>query len=469
VEYEISIPLYLTYNRYLSGYINIKETGPVKTIRNKIEENKLTYVAQNVKPYKIEPYVNDMKNYISALQMELASADYSKGEFVKEFANSWQAVAKRIYDDEDFGKQLEFKSYFKRELNEILKPDMSRRQKIDAVFKYVQARMNWNMYYGYSCYNGVKEAFNLKTGNIADINLILTAMLREAGVDANPVLVSTRSNGVALYPTLNAYNYVIAAVEIDGKTILLDATNKNTVPDIIPLHAINWVGRIIKSNGIAKETSLMANVISQEMVNVTASINPEGTITGRARNQYHDYNAMLFRDKITGQSNENCLQMIQKQYTGTMVNDYKILNKDDLSKPVAQEYSFTHNNLSNVINDKLYFSPFLFFAESVNPFIEETRQYPVDFVVPVRTRYNIIVTIPEGYNPELLPEALSLSLPNNMGSFSYSITAHGNTLQLTAVHEIKQAIISQEHYAALKSFYQKIIEKQNEKIVLKKS
>ena len=59
----------------------------------------------------------------------------------------------------------------------------------------------------------MRKAYKDKTGNVAEINLMLTAMLRYAGINANPVLVSTRSNGIALFPNRTAFNYVIAAVE----------------------------------------------------------------------------------------------------------------------------------------------------------------------------------------------------------------------------------------------------------------
>ena len=68
--------------------------------------------------------------------------------------------------------------------------------------------MHWNGMYGYTSDEGVKKAYDLKTGNIADINLILVGMLRAANLKANPVLISTRSNGVPLFPTMEGFNYV---------------------------------------------------------------------------------------------------------------------------------------------------------------------------------------------------------------------------------------------------------------------
>ena len=94
--------------------------------------------------------------------------------------------------------------------------------------------MNWNERNGYSCQLGVKKAYQDKTGNVADVNLMLISMLRYAGLDANPILISTRSNGIALYPSRSAFNYVIAGIEVENQIILLDATNKYSLPGFYP-------------------------------------------------------------------------------------------------------------------------------------------------------------------------------------------------------------------------------------------
>ena len=48
---------------------------------------------------------------------------------------------------------------------------------------------------------------------------MLIAMLRYAKIESNPVLISTRQNGIAMFPNRSAYNYVIAAVEIENDLI----------------------------------------------------------------------------------------------------------------------------------------------------------------------------------------------------------------------------------------------------------
>jgi hypothetical protein len=46
--------------------------------------------------------------------------------------------------------------------------------------------MNWNNQNGYYTDKGVIKAYIDRTGNVAEINFILTAMLKFAGINANP-------------------------------------------------------------------------------------------------------------------------------------------------------------------------------------------------------------------------------------------------------------------------------------------
>ena len=82
-------------------------------------------------------------------------------------------------------------------------------------------------------------------------------MLRYAGLTANPVLVSTRSNGIAIFPNRTAFNYVIAAVETPNGNILLDASDKFSTPNVLPFRALNWYGRLIRKDGTSEEVDLM--------------------------------------------------------------------------------------------------------------------------------------------------------------------------------------------------------------------
>src|SRR5690606_31457532 len=138
------------------------------------------------------------------------------------------------------------RGYSEKDLDPLVVGKTTEEEKIEVVLDFVKSAVKWNGLYGYACDKGDRSAYQTKDGHVDDINLMLTAMLQHAGLKAHPVVLSTRGNGVPALPRESSFDYVIAAVEIKDKRILLDATEKYSMPDVLPVRCINWVGRIIR-------------------------------------------------------------------------------------------------------------------------------------------------------------------------------------------------------------------------------
>ncbi|MEO5776820.1 MAG: DUF3857 domain-containing protein [Flavobacterium sp.] len=490
-EYKTSIPEYYFYNPMIKGSLTPKiiesagkntftyfdrdrnEMGSpyrktLNTSQNiEFTEKRRTYILENVPALKDESYVNNIENYTSSVVHELSGIQYP-GEVFRPITNSWESVSKSIYDNEMFGGELNKDSYFEDDLKVIINGVASNDERLVKVFDYVKSKMNWDEYKRVYCDDGVKTAYKNMIGNSAEINLILVAMLRKAGVNANPILISTRDNGISIFPSKTAYNYVIAGVETNGQMVLLDATNKNSQPNILPIRDLNWFGRIIRKNGSSAEINLMPQSNSKDVVNIIAAINSQGEVTGKIREQYFDYNAFVYRDNYNSISKDSYIEKLEKRHQGLEIGEFDVQNSKDLSLPIVENYSFKSTNSVEVIGDKMYISPLLFFASTENPFKQETREYPIDFVYPSQDKYTVSLTIPEGYAVETLPQSKALSMPGNLGGFKYMISNNGSLVQLVYTQDNNQAIIASEAYQVLKDYYKEIVSKQTEKIVLKK-
>ena len=469
VQYDVLIPEYFTYRRFLKGFENIDASpeSVVNSYNNKYKDTRIIYNAAHIKAIKEEPYVNNMDNYTSVLQYELASTNFPSDGIVT-FATDWESVAKTIYESDSFGNEIGKTSYFEADLDVLLKSKVGRDERILAVFEYVKNRMNWNEKMGYYTDLGVKKAYAEKIGNVADINLMLVAMLRKAQFKCNPILVSTRSNGISLYPTRGAYNYVIAGVELDNGILLLDATTKNALPNILPIRVLNWTGRMIRENKTSAEVDLMPKFNSKESLTVLATIDANGKVSGKVRDQYYDYNSYLFRENYVSMSKDSYLENLEKRHAGLIIGEYAVANEKDLSKPIVESFDFTNDNLTERIGNKMYFNPMLYFASTVNPFKQETRSFPLDFAFPYQDKYNFTINIPEGYEIESLPKPIAIGMEQNIANFKYNIASTGNQIQLAVTIEINYSNISADFYTSLKTYYKEMIDKQNEKIVLKK-
>jgi hypothetical protein len=492
-EYKTFIPQYFTYNTNQKGFIFPKVTVEKKPRTIKFldmeskqagisssnvnttfsesaldyQETRTTYLAEDLPGMSEEAFVNNIDNYTSSLVQELAMTQYPN-QALTPYSTDWKSVVKTIYDYEDFGPELDKTGYFEEDINALIKGLTTQEEKVAAIFNYVKSNVKWNGYYGYSCNDGVKKAYKDKTGNVAEINLMLTAMLRYAGISANPVLLSTRGNGVALFPNRTAFDYVIAAIEIQNGLVLLDATEKYSLPNVLPLRDLNWFGRLIRKNGTSTEVDLMPKELSKETVNTSFIVNGNGTITGKIRKQLTGHGALYFRQKNVILSKDTYLEALENTNNAIEINDYVRENDLDLAKPIVETYTFKDSQDFESINGKIYIAPLLFLSPKVNPFKQEVRAFPIDFGYPVENKYNIVIEIPEGYAVETLPVSMNISTGDGIASFKYLIGAAENKIQIAITSAINSAIVSTDYYAVLKEFFQKKIDKQNEKIVLVK-
>lgn len=425
------------------------------------------YIVKNIVALKEEPFVDNIQNYRISIQHELEKTQFYQ-EPVKDYSKTWEGVAKTIYEDKDFGTELKERQYVDQDLAKILKNEASETEKMEVIFKFVQSKMNWNNQKGYYTDKGVKKAYIDGTGNTAEINFILMAMLNRAGIKTEPVLISTTENGVPVYPSRTVFNYVLAAVEIDGKRILLDATNKQTAPNILPLYTLNWTGRLIRQDGTSEEINLNPAFLSKKTLNMMVSINQKGRLSGKYRVNSADYEAFTFREKYAGVNQQNYLEKIENDFPGMQISEYNVENNKDLSKPLIENFTFTADNQSEIIGDKIYLDPLLFFTPTKNPFVLENRDLPIYFGYPTQFKYNFNIAIPDGYVVETLPKPINLVTGENVGLFTFNISVANNTIQVVIIKEIKSVIVSADFYDTLKVFYKQMIDKLNEKIVLKK-
>lgn len=430
-------------------------------------KNITSYSLAGIPALKDEPYVNNIDNYRSSVNYELAYTQYPNSA-MKHYSTSWEDVVETIYKSSSFGDELDKKGYFDDDIDALIGSISDPAKRMALIFNYVKTKVKWNDYYGYHTNDGVKKAYKDQVGNVAEINLMLTAMLQYAGLKAYPVLVSTRTNGVPLFPTREGYNYVVTCVKFKDGDVLLDATNKYSVPNVLPFRTLNWQGRVVSEHGGSELIDLYPKQKSKNTIMMMASIHENGDIDGGYRSIKTNHNALSFRERYIEANKDVFLENLENEYNGMEISDYTVKNDLDLSKPVMESYKFVKESQADIIGDKIYFSPLFFLKTSENPFKLEKREFPIDFGYPSTTSYRVIVNLPEGYKVESLPEPGAIGLPDSLGSFKFNITSKGNSVQLIVESKINQSIITPLYYDVLKTYFSQIVEKEAEQIVLTK-
>ncbi|MCF8319590.1 MAG: DUF3857 domain-containing protein [Flavobacterium sp.] len=478
-QFITEIPPFFLYNVVQLGFVKVSHEDKIEPITVRYDNEhgqaeylnyqqvKTKYEAVDVPKLIEEDYVRNMNNYYSKIAHELKTVQFPN-QPPKQLASTWESVAKSIFEADEFGGELNKSDYFFKDLKRIVKSTDSTEVRLKVIFDYVKNKMNWNGNLGFFTKSGVVSAYNENSGNVAEINLMLIAMLKIVGIEANPVLLSTKTNGVTLFPNKSKFDYVIASAEVDGKRYLLDATCKNCSINNLPIRDLNDKGRLISKDGITSEIDLVSDNNSVNQMTMSFKIDSAGEVIGKVVNAYFDFEALKFRENISGASQENLIDNFEKKYSGFEVENYELVNDKLVDQPVYEKYTISNKNFGEILGDRIFFSPMLCFGLVQNPFKQNNRQFPINFLYPTRGKYLININIPKGYKIETLPESISIGIKQKQASFDFLISSNAEQITINSNLDVNATIIPAEDYDYLKNLFKLIIEKQTEKIVLKK-
>jgi len=491
LDFQIAIPEYYTFNTHFNPRSTLRYDLTSHTGRSsynissvsrsggyvqksnatvqKLEFSKTIYeiYQEEIPALKSEPYIDYLRNYAGFLKMELVFIKYPNSN-IENYALTWENVAEKIQSHPEFGDQLEKSRYFEDDLDAVLVGKSGVEDKISAVLEFVKSKVKWNDYVGYYTDEGVKEAYKEGSGNSADINLMLTAMLKYAGLDANPVLISTKSNGIPVFPTRNGFNYVVASVRYNNKTTLIDATDKNALPNILPEHAQNWLGRLVRTDGSSELIELMNLGVSETKKILKIKFEDALSINGSFTQIASGYSAKEFRDEHENMSEESLIKELEEGKGNIEILDVKLKNDDSNYAEVTEIFNFKLKNGVEKISDNVYIKPMFFMAQSTNPFKADERKLPIFFKYPSTESKTVYMQIPDNYKVESLPESKMFDLNEGQGSYKFIILQSGNFIKVTSELKMNNIVYTPDDYQNLKRFYDGMVALNSEAIVLTK-
>lgn len=446
---------YESYNIYFGGYSTVMHAHK--------------WMGENIPSFVEEPYITGVKDLLLRLDFELIGVNFPNSSY-KELTPTYEKLSQRLLDRSDFGLQL-YDSYFLSKITKnVIKGLKDNSDKLTAIHRYVSNEIIWNGVESYTSTKSLKAVIREKRGNSAEINMILIAMLRYAGITADPVILSTRSNGALhpIYAMYQKFNYLVASVYIAGKDVLVDATNPLLPYNTLPFECLNNEGWIvhpslygwIKLNNNEKKSS-------REVYSLL--LNQNGTFEGGVNHTYYYYDAYDIRRFIKLESEEGYVDYLKSKYSNADLSNISIGNIDSLKRPI--NIAFNANFKFGIQNTSSGFVLDLFSMigeNSKNVFFPEERKFPIDFGCPIDRTISFNITLPHNYIVENIPEKVTIKLPNDWGVYIYSCQFRDNILVVDSYINIKEIRYKSEDYKMLRDWFSKIIKKHSEVIVVNK-
>jgi hypothetical protein len=174
-----------------------------------------------------------------------------------------------------------------------------------------------------------------------------------------------------------------------------------------------------------------------------------------------DYEALWYRNNYANNREDLLNSLSKKNY---QVEDSSLAVKNELDRKKPFIYVCNVDTKPEVINDKIYVNPFLNESYTENPLKQKVRTYPVDLTYPVKRTYLSEIAIPEGYKVEFLPEKSTFN--DELFNLEYNIWQDESKVSVSLSYTFNQSVYQPEAYNRVKTMFDRIVKKGNEKIVL---
>lgn len=425
--------------------------------------NSKSYAAENLPGYEREAYVLNPRNILSSVRFELAAYNPKNGT-PQYFSTTWDKIGRDLMDSENFGRQLNGNSFLDDKVKELIAGKTDEVEKTVAIFDFVKTNYKWNNYNGKNTDAGIRKTFNEKTGNVADINLMLVSMLEKAGLKSSPVVLSTVQNGLLNYvfPSMAKLNYVIASVNIGNNDVLMDATDPNSKINLLPLRTLNHRGILISKTGV-KEVNLVNTIMSTDKTQIVATLTADGKING-TYNNYHD-NYFYMNDKSEIQDDPKAFEKeFVEDYSFDIENFRSMDNNENLIR-----HSFKFSDIqTDVAGNKIIINPLLFTALENHNLNYETRNYNIEFGTPMTISKTVKIKIPEGYKVESLPKEYQEKIINDAAGYAYKFEEKDGHINISSARVLPYSVLPSDYYKPFKEFMNKVVEAETQQIVLVK-
>jgi transglutaminase-like putative cysteine protease len=426
------------------------------------------WVKRNLPALREEPFMTTREDYLAKISFQLARVKWPE-EAPREYMTSWEKLAEELLAHESFGGQIDRHKVLREQAQTLVAGIASPEQKLRAIYDYVRATMTWNEKRGIYVDEPLDKMYQARRGDGPGIALMLTGMLRAAGLEAHPVLISTRNNGkvIELYPLLTQFNHVLTYAKIGAKEYLLDATDPLRPYDLLPEAALNHLGWLAEKKA-PRWVNIPASGVFQNHTTVFAELSAEGVMTGHFESLDAGYSGLFDRRTLReGKKEEDYIREgWLKQLVGAQLDSFKISQRDSVATPLLTKAHFSSTDHAQVAGDNIYFMPMLFGRREDNPFKRPERAFPVDFAYPRKLIYTANIVLPEGYIVEETPRNLVLEVPNQGVQFRRSCAVEGNTLQFMTQTHVRKVRFEPQEYKALRELYDRIVAAHAEQVVL---
>ncbi|PRX18130.1 transglutaminase superfamily protein [Orenia metallireducens] len=382
--------------------------------------------------------------------------------------DSWSQVSKWYQGLID--NQYDVNDELRDKIKELIKGANSEEEKIKALYNYVTSQIRYvGLQFGESGYKPYPavETFENKYGVCKEKATLLIAMLREIGVEAEPVVINRSYNPDLEIVSPSQFNHMI--VYLPKKNQYLDPTNNGTMYGVLPGDQNKNVF-LLESDKLAK-TPISKAVENKIIREQNVKLNEDGSAVidyVRKSSGVDDFGFKSFFNEYNEEQRKLILkQMISPLFHQIKLNNIKFEGIEDLDKNAKIELdSMQVSNYAKKMGNLFTIQPLrstIDLSEIMEP---DKRIYPIDLGNTRNDSRSVEIKIPQGYKVNYLPE--NIKMKNNVGELRLDYTKEKDKVIVNFDLKINKIKVEVKDYQQLRELLNKAASSIENQILIEK-
>ncbi|MDX1618692.1 MAG: DUF3857 domain-containing protein [Balneolaceae bacterium] len=407
VKATIRYPRYLRYD-----VVPVDFSGRVRHVEQRIDTSSVPkvfsipqpeplvvdhWIARNVPAVKEEAFISSIDDYRGKLKFQLKEFGIPR----QRLENSWELVVARIRREQDPWSVIDRHERARRLGEEVARTAGTLEQAQDSIFRYLNDAVRFSEARGSFSTTEDDSVLVGKPVSQPAINQTLVAMLEGAGINAWPLLISSRPYGRInrTFPSYFQFNGQIVYSEIGGTGYFMDASYSHSYPGLLPVESYNETGLVLKKNSYEWIEIRPSNSIFSIRIDVAGSLNRDGDLQGHISASHYGYPAQLIREKSSGGGDAESIvrEALFDGYTGIRLVNSAILNLEQYGDTVKLDSDFRIENYATSFTDALEYRPMVVGYLMSNPFGDGRRDLPVTLDAPEKLDLYYSIELPDGF------------------------------------------------------------------------
>lgn len=459
-ELSVYLPPGLHYRAFFSG-LGGQQSEPTKETLREIgpparTTYKFTWRMEDLKALRPEPHMGNIEDYRTTLYFQIT--EYVSPHQNTAFIKSWDDLAKEIADSYKY--MLSQDEGLVQLVRSLVTESQSAREKSKTLYEYVRDHIERE---GRSLsVFGLAEPHEVaqnKRGTGQEKNLLLVNLLRHAGLEAYPVLISTKSHGKfrERWVQLRQFNHVIVQIRLDGETCLLDASERFAPFGLLPTEDLNEQGFLLNDRDGRGEIVNIPGppLLSMTTITTELALSEEGDLSCHTRMSFEGYHNLSQRAQLQSDGEEDYVEKkIKERFHEAVIDSSRITHVEALDSPLELSVHYRLPAYAEGSSERLYFVPPLLSSIESNPLVMETRRYPVVYDYKSGYSEELTISIPPGIRVSEAPKPVTI---RDYGlSFTSNSTVAGDKVSYTRYYARKAVIFDPVHLSDLRDFFTQV-------------